>query len=59
MVLVLLVEYGHGRVYALQTRDVEQLLEILHYCQHQLLGAALKAKGEREREERKRKEQES
>ena len=48
MMLVLLVEYGHGRVYALQMRDIEQLLDIL-YCQHQLLGAALKEKGERER----------
>ena len=53
MVLVLLGEYRHGRVYALQTSDVEQLLEMLYHCEHQLLGADLKAKGERERGEEK------
>ena len=51
MMLVVLVEYGHGRVYALQMRDVEQLLDLLYHCQHQLLGAALKEKGKRERGE--------
>ena len=52
MMLVVLAEYGHGRVYALQMRDVEQLLDIILYIANTSYWELPCRRRERERREK-------
>ena len=52
MMLVVLVEYRHGRVYALQMRDVKQLLDIILYIANTSCWELPCRRRERERREK-------